>query len=323
MRAVIVASLVMCVATGFMPSPKISVRPATSNAGSSSRLFAAKAARRKNNVSPIKTITAPYDNLMAMLPWNARRLEDRKARKIRRDIAKLHREMGIPEDAPYEDLQAATDRLIMAAGQDIKKRLKVEKAKDEILHLRLSERMAGLASVTTEAKSQTTYERQGAAEAKEEKRKSRPVPQWRDGIVVKPDEKWLKRTIAIWGTFIIIPFLNGGGGTPVLTIFQMVFLAGQLMWRGVPKEQQGGGNFRPRSGTIGFAHQKVTWLLSFGIFLTGKLLGYCLVPPPIAKSVKATALWSWTLECGMFCAANLYLQPYKPEKYKKSSDDDE
>lgn len=319
MRPVIVASLVMCVAMAFTPSPQVSVRPATSNAGYTSRLFAAKAA---GNVSPIKRITAPYDNLMAKLPWNARRLEERNARKIRRDIAVLHREMGIPEDAPYEDLQAATDRLIMAAGQDIKKRLKVEKAKDEILHLRLNERMAGLTSVTSEAKSQTTYEREGAAEAKEVEKKSRPVPEWRDGIVVNPDEKWLKRTITIWGTFMVIPFLNSGGGTPFLTIFQFIFLAGQLMWRGVPKQMHGGGTFRPRSSPIPFSHQKVCWLLAFGIFLTVKLLGYMLVPPPVAKSVKATALWSWTVECSMFCYANLYLQPYKPEKYKKATDED-
>lgn len=314
MRVVIVASLLMCVATGFMPSP--AVRPTTTNAGYTSRLFAAKA----SGVSPLKKITDPYDNLMGKLPWNARRLEERRARKIRRDIAVLHREMGIPEDAPYEDLQAATDRLIMAAGQDIKKRLKVEKAKDEILHLRLNERMAGLTSVTTEAKSQTTYERQGVAEKEIQKKKDAPVPQWRDGIVVKPDEKWLKKTVALWGTLLIIPFLNGGGGTPVLTIFQFVFLAGQLMWRGVPKEMQGGGRFRPSSDTIAFSHQKVAWLMALGLFCSAKLLGYMLVPPPVKRSLKATGLWSWTLECGMLMAANLYLQPYKAGGYKKDTD---
>lgn len=310
----------MCVATGFAPSPKLAVRPNTNNAGHTSRLFAAKAA--DPGVSPLKKVTAPFDSLMDKLPWNARRLEVRRARKIRRDIADLHRQMGIPEDAPYEDLQAATDRLIREAGKDVKKRLKVEKSKDDILLLRLSERMAGLTSISTDAKAQSTYEKDGASEAKEVEKKNRPVPQWRDGLIVKPDEKWIKRTAGIWSIFTIIPFINSSGSTQFLSVFQFVFLTGQLMWRGVPKDMHSGGTFRRPANTVSFAHQKVAWLLSLGIFCGAKLLAYSLVPPAIRKSFRATQLWSWTLECGMFAASNLYLQPYKPGKYKKDKDSD-
>jgi len=80
---------------------------------------------------------------------------------MRREVAQLHRDLGIPEDAPYEQVVAAADKAILQAGRDAKKRLMIEKSKDKILQLRLNERLAGLTSVNMEARSQSTHERDG------------------------------------------------------------------------------------------------------------------------------------------------------------------
>jgi len=80
---------------------------------------------------------------------------------MRRQVAQLHRDLGIPEDAPYEEVVAAADKAILAAGKDVKKRLMVERNKDQILQLRLNERLAGLTSVGMEARSQSTFEKDG------------------------------------------------------------------------------------------------------------------------------------------------------------------
>lgn len=73
----------------------------------------------------------------------------------------MHRELGIAEDATYEEIVAATGELIERAGSDMKRKIKVEIAKDKILQIRLNERLAGLTDVTTEAKAQSSYEYDG------------------------------------------------------------------------------------------------------------------------------------------------------------------
>ena len=106
-------------------------------------------------------IRSPLDPLINQVPWNARRQKERSARRMRREVAQLHRDLGIPEDAPYEQVVAAADKAILQAGRDAKKRLVIEKSKDKILQLRLNERLAGLTSVNMEARSQSTHERDG------------------------------------------------------------------------------------------------------------------------------------------------------------------
>ena len=75
--------------------------------------------------------------------------------------AQLHRELGIAEDATYEEIVAATNQLIAAAGSDLKAKIKVEVAKDKILQHRLNERLAGLKAESKEARAMSTYETEG------------------------------------------------------------------------------------------------------------------------------------------------------------------
>jgi hypothetical protein len=112
--------------------------------------------------SPLFQATAPsVPNPFKNLPWNVKKEREREARRLKQERAKLHRELGIAEDATYEEIVEATDRLIAKAGTDLKQKVKIEIAKDKILQIRLNERLAGLAKTTTEARAQSTYEIEG------------------------------------------------------------------------------------------------------------------------------------------------------------------
>lgn len=100
-------------------------------------------------------------NPLSKLPWNAERERQKAARRLKQERNALHRQLGIAEDATYEDIVAATDALIAKAGTDLKAKVKIEIAKDKILQIRLNERLAGLATGTKDARAQSRFEQQG------------------------------------------------------------------------------------------------------------------------------------------------------------------
>ena len=104
---------------------------------------------------------SPVPNPFKKLPWVAEKERQREARRFKLERARLHRELGIVEDATYEEIVQATDNLIAMAGSDVKQKIKIEVAKDKILQIRLNERLAGLASATDGARAQSSYEKDG------------------------------------------------------------------------------------------------------------------------------------------------------------------
>lgn len=104
---------------------------------------------------------AALANPFKKLPWNVKAEREREARRFKQERAKLHRELGIAEDATYEEIVTATDNLIAAAGSDVKQKIKVEIAKDKILQIRLNERLAGLTEVSKAAREQSNFEVEG------------------------------------------------------------------------------------------------------------------------------------------------------------------
>ena len=147
------AAAVVCCATAvmaFSPAPRHASR---------SVLF---------RTNPLSTPAASSTSLNAMalpnpmksLPWNVKKEKEREARRLKAESAKLHRELGIAEDATFEEIQEATQALIAkaeAAG-DPKKKIKIEIAKDKIMQIRLNERLAGVAHVTEDAAAQSAAE---------------------------------------------------------------------------------------------------------------------------------------------------------------------
>ena len=96
-------------------------------------------------------------NPMKSLPWVAAKEREREERRLKAESAKLHRELGIAEDATFEEIQEATQVLInkAEADGDPKKKIKVEIAKDKIMQIRLNERLAGIAHITEDAAAQS------------------------------------------------------------------------------------------------------------------------------------------------------------------------
>ena len=105
---------------------------------------------------------AAVANPFKRLPWNVRKEKERQARRLKQERAALHRQLGIAEDATYEEIVAATEGLIARAGSNnLKEKVKIEVAKDKILQIRLNERLAGLARENKEARAMSTYEVEG------------------------------------------------------------------------------------------------------------------------------------------------------------------
>lgn len=87
----------------------------------------------------------PYKNL----PWNVEREEARSQRRLTTENAALFRELGLPEDATYEDVTATTRHLIdltkeLPKTEGLKKKIRIEIARDKIYQIRLNERITGV-----------------------------------------------------------------------------------------------------------------------------------------------------------------------------------
>jgi hypothetical protein len=107
------------------------------------------------------SLQAAVANPFKKLPWNVQKEKERQARKLKLERSRLHREIGIAEDATYEEIVEATDNLIARAAGDIKRKIQVEVTKDKILQIRLNERLSGLAAATTAARAQSSFEDAG------------------------------------------------------------------------------------------------------------------------------------------------------------------
>lgn len=140
--------LFVAVASAFAPTHTHS--PILRSVASMSPLF-----------SSTSTTLDALPNPFKQLPWNVEKEKQRKSRKLRLERSRLHRELGIAEDATYEEIVAATDSLIARAGSDLKRKIQIEVAKDKILQIRLNERLAGLAAASTEARAQSSFEVDG------------------------------------------------------------------------------------------------------------------------------------------------------------------
>ena len=148
----ILASSLLLVATASAFAPTTTTNQRQQQRSLSTPLQATKAAS-------LPTIPNPFHQL----PWNVEKAQKSKERKLKLERSKLHRELGIAEDATYEEINEATEKMIARAEGDIKRKIQIEVIKDKILQIRLNERLAGLMSdiVTKDAKAQSGFETTG------------------------------------------------------------------------------------------------------------------------------------------------------------------
>jgi len=253
-------------------------------------------------------------NPFQQLPWNVEKEKQRKALKLRLERSRLHRELGIAEDATYEEIVAATDTLIARAGSDLKRKIQIEVAKDKILQIRLNERLAGLAAASTEARAQSSFEVDGADDevvtTKKKDAEWQP-PRWTRGLIVKPDEKQIKSQVRLWGAITLAGFAFPPA-IDYLNRFTWLVCIGQLSFRGMSRENVEGGGLGISfgSGPGAKSHLKVAWLLGISVTILGATLVYGLMPA-WAKGGRYTALLAFSLRNAIFGVACSYLQPYK------------
>eukprot|EP00977_Amphora_coffeiformis_P015550 scaffold4553_cov142-Amphora_coffeaeformis.AAC.2 len=257
---------------------------------------------------------AAVGNPLSKLPWNVERERQKTARKLKQERNELHRQLGIAEDATYEEIVAATDALIAKAGSDLKAKVKVEIAKDKILQIRLNERLSGLATGTKDARAQSRFEQQGADEddlpQKKKQESEAQAPAWTRGLIVKPTQEHVKGQLRLWGILTAI-----GVALPpaqdYLGRFTWLVCVAQLTFRGMPREEQERGGMGISFNTGGGGgHRKIAFALGFGVWVVGAIISYGLMPS-WARGQRWTGSVAFTLQNFIFGLACSYLQPYK------------
>lgn len=211
---------------------------------------------------------ATIPNPFKALPWNVKKEMEREARRYKMESASLHRELGISEDATFEEITEVTQNLIAAANQegDVKKKIKAEIAKDRIMQIRLNERLAGLTKLTDDAQAQSRREEEEEEEEDdllEDKPKEWRVPRFAEGLIKKPTPEWRNQQIKVFGGMSLLSFVL----PPMATVCSMVngyFAAGMLSRRGMSEDI--GGDYSPFERKSK-PHQKTAVLLSFAFWV--------------------------------------------------------
>jgi len=279
-------------------------------------------------------IAAQLPDPYKTLPWNTEREVQRKQRRLTIENASLFRELGLAEDATYEDVAAKTNLLIeltqeLPKIEGIKKKIKIEIARDKIYQIRLNERIAGVRVEQEDAARVSKLEEEGIEglvamttdsvdDIIKPKQKLRiplisPLFEWFQSIIVPPDDKWRKRQIMIWGIATIACLIN----PPLTEGFSKTnwLPAGGIMgYRGMPDMGGGaGGNgYNPFRGKRNKKHNVQAIAISLSSWVLAKSLSNSIVMSLPALAASRTAEWYKfaivQLIMGTLC---MYVQTYK------------
>lgn len=284
----ILTLLLLGVVTAFGPSSILTHRSNTRLP-----LYATTVSSNKK-ANPIDTyIRSPIDNYMNSLPWNARRKEEREKRGLRRELASMYRFMGVSHDCDFEELQEATDKLVFAAGNDIKRKIIIEKMKDDILQIRLNERVKGISTVNSEALSATSTEERGAVESITKKKKKKEEntkiqKPWLERVIVRGDDAWKKEQFMAFGKVaafnaLFVPLANTLG-----QVFLFSNAMNALKFRGIAtidyQKRQMSSYMRPMLETHDQSHYRTAELMAVLFFFFGKGIAIAAIPAPIRKN---------------------------------------
>jgi len=259
-------------------------------------------------------------NLYKKLPWNVRREQERHARQLRRDAAQLYRELGIPEDATFEDINEATEALKRKYRDNLKKQIKIDIIKDKIMQLRLEQRMGGLVGESREARADTALTKSAAAYRRKKSVEFTP-PKWTRGLVVKPNSTWRDTCVTVYASLAVIGlvFTGTAGG---MSFASFIMGTGLMGSRGARDE------FNPNARGIRGARSELGWhtvqALVFALFVF--LFTYftalfitsnsSLAGNPIEKPLINVACQ------GTMFLASLYMKFYRGDKSSTAEDED-
>lgn len=209
-------------------------------------------------------MASAFANPLKKLPWNVQKEKEREARRLKQEGAKLYRELGVAEDATFEEIQEATQNLLLRHEGDLKKKVKIEMTKDKIMQLRLNQRLGGMLRESKEARADS-YLKEDAEDFKKVKKEWTP-PAWSRGLIVKPSEQWRDNCIIFFGGSavlgIFLPTAAGG-----LKFMSFLLGAGFLAKRGTPPGEPG-MPYRERVGIhtpLAFLFAFVTYVFSAAV----------------------------------------------------------
>lgn len=267
-------------------------------------------------------------NVMAKLPWNVKRDQERKERYLRREAAKLYREMGITEDATFEEINEATETMKRQYKDDLKKQIKIDVIKDKIMQLRLEQRMGGLVAGTGEARAADWIQRDAVAYNREMNLKRNwfnDPPEWVQKLqfvaVVKPNETWRTNCNLLYGILAAL-CLVAPGMKQALLVFPAMFTFAVINNRGRGdrgEDIRRGLAIYQRRMPAG-PHTIITLLLTFVLWCMGS--GAALLFTFFTGIDDKNKMFFSIFGLGailFFYPSALYLQTYKPRE-KKDAD---
>lgn len=328
MNHIILTLILVC--SVFGPTTLAFAPSSVSTKGVSGPLYAAKLPALSRKLPQIPTVSNPFKRL----PWNVEKELIREKRKLKLERSKIHRELGIPAGATYDEIKAAVSKLTKeydeSTIQGKKSIMKIELMETKLLEASLSERLAGQLEMTKEAleKSESESGRQPmndemyeteAQQAAKKKSKEWNAPAWTKGLIVKPDEEQIKKQIKLWGVLSFLglafpPFI------PYSNRFTWLIFIAQLCFRGMPKDTlQGGGMAMGFSSRGSKSHIKVAWLIGIGISFVGAVLTYGLMPA-WARGKRWSPIAIYSMRNFIYGVACCYFQPYKKGPGSESTD---
>lgn len=252
-------------------------------------------------------------NPLKALPWNVKKEQEREARRLKTESAKLHRELGIADDSTFEEITEVTQKLIhqAEADGDVKKKIKIEVAKDRIMQIKLNERLAGLTVLTDDAKAQSRLEEADEDDEdlypQEQQTREFKLPGFLP-MIQKPDEKWRNKQIKVFGIMTAVCWVLPPMAEKIIMI-NWLFAAGQVGRRGMSENIE--ADFNPYEGKRTKPHQRTAFFLSMMLWISLKiwtgLLGNIkyVFGPRYAVVIEATIM---NAALGLFTA---YAQTYK------------
>ncbi|GJD06019.1 hypothetical protein Gasu2_04600 [Galdieria sulphuraria] len=234
-------------------------------------------------------------NRFRFFSWN-KNISSSKNGRRKRDELNPYRSLGVSEDASYEEVEAAYQRLVKKYQGNEKQLIKLEMYKDKIFEDQLRARMEGRTRVKV---------KESPAERRLSQKRFQP-PKWiRDAIKV-PDKKYMQRTALVMSIFIVAGFITPRLSTTCMSMSAIASIA-FLYNRGLPeppKDEFGNpGEIRPTDWKV--ALHTVLLCLAFGfaalaiaqVFLLHVPLPSWLSPDGVVNLFVCVGFWL----CCTFC----------------------
>ncbi|KAL7449361.1 hypothetical protein ACHAWC_001429 [Mediolabrus comicus] len=275
----------------------------------------------------VPSLPNPYKNL----PWNVDREEARKQRRLTTENAALFRELGLPEDATYEDVAAKTKHLIelteeLPRNEGIKKKIKIEIARDKIYQIRLNERIAGVRTEQEDAARVQKWEEEGVDGVismtdniddivKPKKKLRIPIVsglvEYIQSVIKKPDEEWGKRNLVVWGgstlLCLVLPSMTEG-----FARLNWLPAGGMMGYRGMPGNEERGNGYNPFRGKRNKKHQVQAMGIGIFCWLVARSIAEWAVTSVPAMAASRSAEWfKFAIVQAALGGAVSYVQTYK------------